>query len=55
MTATTSGTPRLGQDEERYSLEEGEPLDVLVRGQRHVLCREKELVLPAAQPPASPS
>ena len=35
----------IGQDEECYGLEEGEPLEVIVRGRRQMLCREKDLVV----------
>jgi alpha,alpha-trehalose phosphorylase len=55
---------RLGHDEERYALEEGQPLTVRVRDDRHVLRAGEPLVLtpgdvaapaPAAPAPAAPS
>jgi alpha,alpha-trehalose phosphorylase len=46
---------RLSHDEERYTLEEGQPLDVRVRDERHVLMAGDPLILTPAGPSAAPA
>jgi hypothetical protein len=36
----------LGHDEERYALDEGDPLELLVRGERHRVAKGEPLLLP---------
>ncbi|HET8660873.1 MAG TPA: glycosyl hydrolase family 65 protein [Micromonosporaceae bacterium] len=40
----------LAHDEERYLVEEGEPLEVTIRGERHLLCPGVPVSLPRAAP-----
>jgi alpha,alpha-trehalose phosphorylase len=46
---------RLSHDEERYTLEEGQPLDVRVRDDRHVLMAGDPLILTPTGPSPAPS
>jgi alpha,alpha-trehalose phosphorylase len=46
---------RLSHDEERYTLDEGHPLDVRVRDDHHTLMSGEPLVLTPAGPSAAPS
>jgi alpha,alpha-trehalose phosphorylase len=41
----------LDHDEERYAIDEGEPLEIRVRGERHVVRVDRPLLLVAARTP----
>ncbi len=44
---------RLTHDEERYTIDEGEPLELTLRGERHVLAPGIALIRQAARGPLS--